>query len=156
MIIKILTLGDSGCGKSSLLNRYTEDDFNEEFITTIGMDFKFKRVFVKGHEVKVQIWDTAGQERFRTITKTYCRNAQGLIFVYDVTSRDSEKNVFKWWKDVTEKGPDYEAIIVGNKIDLVDECERGKVMQRAKDLAQSIGIRWYFLTSAKTDENVDR
>ena len=67
-VIKLLTLGDSGGGKSSLLLRYTDDEFSDEFVTTIGMDFKFKRVEVHGHPVKVQIWDTAGQERFRTIT----------------------------------------------------------------------------------------
>ena len=78
-VIKLLTLGDSGSGKSSLLLRYTDGIFTDEFVTTIGMDFKFKRVTVRDKQVvKVQIWDTAGQERFRTITQNYYRGAHGM------------------------------------------------------------------------------
>ncbi len=78
-----------GAGKSSLLLRYTQNEFNVEYMPTIGIDFRLKTVDVKGKTIKVQVWDTAGQERFRTITHNYYRGAHGIALVYDVTNLQS-------------------------------------------------------------------
>merc|ERR1711936_121238 len=88
-LFKLLLIGDSGVGKSSLILRFADDTFNGSFIPTIGVDFKVKTVDVGGTKIKMQIWDTAGQERFRTIVSTYYRGAHGIIVVYDVTDRQS-------------------------------------------------------------------
>ena len=93
-IIRLLTLGDMGAGKSSLLLRYTQNEFNVEYMPTIGIDFRLKTVEIKGKTVKVQVWDTAGQERFRTITHNYYRGAHGIALVYDVTSKQSFDSQF--------------------------------------------------------------
>ncbi|PIK43098.1 Ras-related protein Rab-18-B [Apostichopus japonicus] len=81
--LKILIIGESGVGKSSLLLRFTDDTFDPEQAATIGVDFKVKSLTVDGNKAKLAIWDTAGQERFRTLTPSYYRGAQGVILVYD-------------------------------------------------------------------------
>ena len=78
-LFKVLVIGDSGVGKSCIMVRFTEDEFNESFISTIGIDFKVKTIDVNGVTVKLQIWDTAGQERFHTITAHYFRGAMGVM-----------------------------------------------------------------------------
>ena len=99
--LKVLLLGDTSVGKTCLLKRYTEDTFQDAYLSTIGFDYKFKIVTLKsGKEVKVQIWDTAGQERFRTITKTYYKGAHGIILTYDVTDQNSFKNIRNWIKQI--------------------------------------------------------
>ena len=92
-LFKLLIIGDSGVGKSSLLVRFADNTFSGNYITTIGVDFKIRTIEINGERVKLQIWDTAGQERFRTITSTYYRGTHGVIVVYDVTSGDSFANV---------------------------------------------------------------
>ena len=88
-LFKLLLIGDSGVGKSSLLLRFSDDTYETNFNSTIGVDFKIKTVDLDDKVVKLQIWDTAGQERFRTITSSYYRGAHGIIVVYDVTELDT-------------------------------------------------------------------
>eukprot|EP00002_Diphylleia_rotans_P027354 TRINITY_DN5481_c0_g1_i2.p1 TRINITY_DN5481_c0_g1~~TRINITY_DN5481_c0_g1_i2.p1 ORF type:complete len:111 (+),score=18.16 TRINITY_DN5481_c0_g1_i2:82-414(+) len=92
-LIKLLLIGDSGVGKSSLLMRFCEDTFSPNFITTIGIDFKIRNVDMDGKRIKLQIWDTAGQERFRTITTAYYRGAMGIMLVYDVSEEKSFSSI---------------------------------------------------------------
>ena len=94
--LKILIIGESGVGKSSLLLRFTDDQFDPDQEATIGVDFKVKVIDNNGNKVKLAIWDTAGQERFRTITSSYYRGAHGIIVVYDVTDQESFNNVKQW------------------------------------------------------------
>nr|CAD7393725.1 unnamed protein product [Timema cristinae] len=101
-LFKLLIIGDSGVGKSSLLLRFADNTFSGSYITTIGVDFKIRTVDVDGERVKLQIWDTAGQERFRTITSTYYRGTHGVIVVYDVTSGDSFANVKRWLHEIEQ------------------------------------------------------
>ena len=126
-LIKILLVGDSGVGKSSLLSRFIDPDVDlEDISTTIGVDFKLKYVKLKhtNETVKLTVWDTAGQERFRTLTSSYYRGAQGVVFVYDIASKESFESVEKVWQkevDLYSTIPDAIKIVVGNKIDKEDE-----------------------------------
>eukprot|EP00882_Tetradesmus_deserticola_P014232 GHRQ01015128.1.p1 GENE.GHRQ01015128.1~~GHRQ01015128.1.p1 ORF type:complete len:174 (+),score=46.42 GHRQ01015128.1:332-853(+) len=105
-LIKLLLIGDSGVGKSCLLLRFSEDSFTPSFITTIGIDFKIKKIFLDNKWVKLQIWDTAGQERFRTITSAYYRGAMGILLVYDVTDEASFNNIRNWMRNIEQHASD--------------------------------------------------
>ena len=99
VILKILIIGDTEVGKTSLLLQYTEGYFPEDFISTIGVEFKMKKLKIKDMDINLQIWDTAGQERFKSITKNFFKDANGIIFMYDITKKDSYENVKNWIKD---------------------------------------------------------
>jgi small GTP-binding protein len=90
-LLKIILLGDSAVGKSSLLSVYCHNEFKQNYISTIGIDLKIKTIDVEDTKIKLQIWDTADQERFRPITTAYYRNANGIILVYDVTNNKTKK-----------------------------------------------------------------
>jgi len=148
-----LVVGDSGVGKSCLLLRFTEDNYTDNFIATIGVDFKIKTVEVDGKKVKLQIWDTAGQERFRSITSSYFRGAKGIVLVYDVTNQDSFENVRAWVSDILQgKGDMKNTILVGNKCELIKQ----KVISAAegKELAEEFKIP-FFECSAKNNININ-
>ena len=98
--LKILLIGDSGAGKSSILQRFSDDCFAATFITTIGVDFRIKTIDIRGERIKLQIWDTAGQERFHTITTSYYRGAMGIMLVYDITNAKSFDNIAKWLRTI--------------------------------------------------------
>eukprot|EP01130_Rhizamoeba_saxonica_P000341 TRINITY_DN1030_c0_g3_i2.p1 TRINITY_DN1030_c0_g3~~TRINITY_DN1030_c0_g3_i2.p1 ORF type:complete len:205 (-),score=67.76 TRINITY_DN1030_c0_g3_i2:127-741(-) len=153
-LFKLLLIGDSGVGKSSLLLRFADNTFSDSFISTIGVDFKIKTVDVGGTSVKLQIWDTAGQERFRTITSSYYRGAHGIIVVYDITNEDSFNNVKKWLQEIERyAADDVQRILVGNKCDLVNERKVG--FEDAKDMADMLAIT-FIETSAKDCTNVEQ
>lgn len=99
-LFKLVLIGDSGVGKSCLLLRFADDNFTDSYISTIGVDFRFRTITIDDKIVKLQIWDTAGQERFRTITSAYYRGADGIIMVYDVTSSESFDHVEEWLSEV--------------------------------------------------------
>ncbi|XP_042536276.1 ras-related protein Rab-18-like isoform X2 [Dipodomys spectabilis] len=117
--LKILIIGESGVGKSSLLLRFTDDTFDPELAATIGVDFKVKTISVDGNKAKLAIWDTAGQERFRTLTHSYYRGAQGVILVYDVTRRGTFVKLDNWLNELETYSTrnDIVNMLVGNKID---------------------------------------
>jgi len=153
-LFKLLLIGDSGVGKSCLLLRYADDSFTESFISTIGVDFKIKTMVIDGKKVKLQIWDTAGQERFSTITSSYYRGANGLILVYDVTSRSSFDNLKKWLDDIEKFSTGHVVrLLVGNKSDL--ESKRQVDFNTAKAYADKLNIQ-YLETSAKQGSGVEK
>ncbi|XP_071812787.1 ras-related protein Rab-18-like [Apostichopus japonicus] len=117
--LKILIIGESGVGKSSLLLRFTDDTFDPEQAATIGVDFKVKSLTVDGNKAKLAIWDTAGQERFRTLTPSYYRGAQGVILVYDVSNSQTFQKLDQWLNelDTYSTKSDIVKMLVGNKID---------------------------------------
>lgn len=116
-LIKLLLIGDSRVGKSSILERFIDDKFSGNMISTIGIDFKTTTLDVCDKKVKLQIWDTAGQERFRCITQAYYRGARGIILVYDILEYKSYTNVAYWLKQIRETNNTASIIIVGNKCD---------------------------------------
>ena len=86
-------IGDTSVGKSCLLTRFADDQFTDNYVTTIGVDFRFKTMIVMDKIVKVQVWDTAGQERYRSITNAYYRGAEGILVVFDLTNKESFNNI---------------------------------------------------------------
>jgi len=151
-LFKLLIIGDSGVGKSSLLVRFADNHFSGNYITTIGVDFKIRTIEIQGERVKLQIWDTAGQERFRTITSTYYRGTHGVIVVYDVTSGESFANVKRWLHEIDQNCDVVNRILVGNKN---DDPERKVVLtEDARRFADQMGIQ-LFETSAKDNINVE-
>ncbi|XP_070834754.1 ras-related protein Rab-15-like [Chaetodon trifascialis] len=152
VLFRLLLLGDSGVGKTCMLRRFTESEFDPGHISTIGVDFKMKTLDIDGVKVRIQIWDTAGQERYQTITKQYYRRAQGIIFVYDITSKTSFQHLAKWASDVDEYAPDMvQRILVGNKSD--EEQRRQVTKDQGSKLAETYGME-FFETSASTSSNI--
>lgn len=155
-LYKVLLVGDSGVGKSSIMLQYVENQFIETFISTIGVDFKMRVITVAGHKIKLQIWDTAGQERFRTITTAYYRGAHGILIVYDVTNRVSFDNVSRWQKEILTNTPSGKSpiqLLIGNKTDSPSHLRKVTV-EDAKRVSDNTGIRCLEV-SAKTREGVD-
>lgn len=154
MLFKLLLIGDSGVGKTCILFRFSDDNFNNTFISTIGIDFKIKTIELRGKKIKLQIWDTAGQERFHTITTSYYRGAMGIMLVYDITNSKSFDNIAKWLRNIQEHAnEDVEKMILGNKCDMEDKRVISK--ERGESIARDNGIR-FLETSAKTNVNIDK
>lgn len=117
--LKYLVVGDSGVGKTSLLVRYCEDTFQADYLSTIGVDFKIKRVEINGCQVTLNIWDTAGQERFRNITKSFYKGAHGIILTYSITEPTSLAHIETWIDQIREVGnADTDMILVATKTDM--------------------------------------
>jgi len=153
-IIRILMVGDSSVGKTSLVMRFDDKGFLNKYATTIGVDYSDRLVEVDGDEYKLQVWDTAGQERFRALTSSFFKRADGFCLCYDISSRHSFDNVNRWMKDICEQAPSgFNLILVGNKCD-VPEARREVAYQEGVDLAGEFGAP-FLEASAKTDRNVD-
>ncbi len=153
-LFKLLLIGNSAVGKSSLLLRFSDNIFNESFLPTIGVDFKIRTFELSSKTVKLQIWDTAGQERFKTITSSYYKGAHGIILTYDITDKQSFKDIENWLTEV-EKFANENVIklLVGNKCDL--ESQRQVTFDEGKEYADSLGIQ-FLETSAKNNSNVEK
>ncbi|XP_078089997.1 ras-related protein Rab-18a [Mustelus asterias] len=150
--LKILIIGESGVGKSSLLLRFTDDTFDPELAATIGVDFKVKTIAVDGNKAKLAIWDTAGQERFRTLTPSYYRGAQGVILVYDVTRRETFVKLENWLNELETycTRNDIVKMLVGNKIDKENrEVDRNEGLKFARKHSML-----FIESSAKTRDGV--
>ena len=119
--VKILIIGDTNVGKTSLLLRYIDDYFPDKHMATIGVEYRVKAIEYRGFKIKLQLWDTAGQERFHSITKNFFQNADGILFVYDITNKKSFKGVKNWIKESEEIKDDIQKIIVGNKCDMIHQ-----------------------------------
>ena len=150
---KFVMIGDTGSGKSCILLRFADDTYTETYITTIGVDFRFRTVTVEGKTCKLQIWDTAGQERYRTITSAYYRGADAIVMVYDITSMDSFKHVNDWLLEVKRyTKEDTLNLLIGNKCDM--EAERQVSKQQGEKFATDLNVP-FLETSAKDGTNVD-
>ena len=164
-LFKLLLIGNSSVGKSSLLFRFVENVWDDNFVPTIGVDFvsyiynnslinlqKLKTLEVNGKKVKLQIWDTAGQERFKNITASYYRGGNGVLVVYDITDRESFDNLNSWLIEIEKNAnKNVYKLLIGNKSDLEDK--RKVTYQEGKDFATSNGMQ-FMETSAKTASKV--
>lgn len=153
-LFKVLLIGDAGVGKSSMLLRFTDDSFDENLGSTIGVDFKVKVVTAGEKKVKLTLWDTAGQERFRTLTSSYYRGGQGVILVYDVTRPETFENLHQWLEEIETytpgRGSEIVKLLVGNKIDR----KRAVSRESAESWARQKGML-FLETSAKDNLGVD-
>ena len=154
LVFKILLLGDSEVGKSCFLMRYSENVFIENYITTIGLDYKLKTVKLDtGKTIKVQLWDTAGQDKYRTIAKNYYKGSHGILLLYDITKQSSFDNIREWVRDIKEEVNEKAILfLIGNKIDMEDQRKIPK--EKGVELAEEFKIP-FFEASAKSGENVD-
>jgi Ras-related protein Rab-1A len=151
-LYKILLLGSSAVGKSSLLLRFADDTFKENQVSTIGVDWKIRTVDVNGKLIKLQLWDSAGQERFRTIASSYYRGAHGVAVVFDLTDAKTFAAVESWLEEIGEHANEsVRRILIGNKNDLKDD--RVVDEEEARAFAKSAGMQ-YIETSAKSSANV--
>ncbi|MES1918668.1 hypothetical protein MHBO_000603, partial [Bonamia ostreae] len=150
---KIIFLGESGAGKTSVIRRVSTGQFVDNVQTTMGIDFQIKKVQKEDYTFLLQIWDTAGQERFKSLVSSYIRGSNIIAIVYDVTSRDSFESVEMWIEEIkkgTDKRP--ELWLIGNKVDVKSrEVETEEGRNKAKT------NKMHFIeTSAKTGENIDK
>ena len=150
--LKILLVGDSAVGKTTLILKYVDGKFSDSHITTIGVEYKDKEITVNDRKINLQIWDTSGQERYRSITKNFYRNAHGILFVFDVTNQTSFDHLKDWLNSSNECDIDFKKIIVGNKIDLNGRVVNKETMEF---FAEKNQIKKSFETSAKDGTNVD-
>ena len=154
-IFKLVLIGDTCVGKSCILVRFSDDIFDDNYVTTIGVDFRFKTMVVKNKVVKIQIWDTAGQERYRSITTAYYRGAAAIIICCDCTNEESFNNIKNWVEEIG-KYTDKDAVdkmVFMNKCDLTeDRCIKKEDIDKFQ---KENGIK-VLEVSAKTGEGIDK
>ena len=153
-IFKIVLIGDTCVGKSCILVRFSDDVFNENYVTTIGVDFRFKTMIVKNKIAKIQIWDTAGQERYRSITTAYYRGAAAIIICCDSTNKESFYNINNWIDEISKyTDKEVDKLILMNKCDLVDDRQIDKSEMAKFEKENGIKI---MEVSAKTGNGIDK
>ena len=152
--LKLIVVGNQGTGKSSILNRFVNETFDERYQATIGLDFQSKNITIHDQDVRLIIYDTAGQEKFRSLIPMYIREAQIILFIYDISDRESFDSMPRWIqevKDVINKEVVY--TLIGNKIDL--EKERKVTFDEGKKLAEQNNFVFQEVSS-KTGENFEK
>ena len=154
-IFKLVLIGDTCVGKSCILVRFSDDIFNDNYVTTIGVDFRFKTMVVKNKVTKIQIWDTAGQERYRSITTAYYRGAAAIIICCDCTNNESFINVKNWIEEIGKYTDEnsVDKIVFMNKCDLIEE--RSVKKDEIEKFEKENGIK-VLEVSAKTGEGIDK
>ena len=152
MTFKILTIGESGVGKTCVLRRFVENKFLKNHLATIGIDFKTKTLNINNQEIKLKIWDTAGQERFRNITTQYYKGADGIVLVYDVTDESSYEKIRDWMEQILSNTQQEEIglVLLGNKCDMEP---RSVSEEMGKKMAEELKIT-YYETSALNGQGI--
>ncbi|KMZ56435.1 Ras-related protein Rab7 [Zostera marina] len=159
-LLKVIVLGDSGVGKTSLMNQYVNKKFSQQYKATIGADFLTKELLIDEKLVTLQIWDTAGQERFQSLGGAFYRGADCCVLVYDVNVGRTFETMDNWHdeflKHASPSDPTkFPFILLGNKVDVDDGNSRAISEKKANDWCVSRSNIPYFETSAKNDYNVD-
>ena len=153
---QLLIIGDSTVGKTSIITRFANGTFNSNYLATVGLDNFTKDEIIDNKTIRIKIWDTAGQERYKSLTKGFFRNAEGVMLVYDVTNSETYENLKYWMQSIKNNLgnsiDDIPIIIIGNKID----CQEREVsVEEAENFWKEQGFS-YFETSAKTGENIEK
>ena len=151
---KVLVIGETGVGKTSLTNKMVYNTFSHQYKATIGCEFALKILDFCGETIKIQLWDLAGQDKLGGVSRLYCRDASAAILVADITNPESLNRAITWKSNVDEAvGDKIPMVMCLNKCDLTD---RAKVTQEdAERLAGENQIKAIFLTSAKEGTNLD-
>ena len=150
----IMVLGNSEVGKTCYILKYTENFFQELYLTTVGIDFKIKTETINNKQYKLFLYDTTGQEKYKSIALNIIRNAQGIILMYDITNKKSFESIPEWIKSIRDsKGENFPMILLGNKLDKEDI--RVISEKEGKELADEYGIK-FFETSNKTGVNIQQ
>ena len=154
-LFKILILGDSFVGKTNMLKRFLNNEFDMNTKETVGVEFGSKNfIFGENDIIKAQIWDTAGQERYRSVTKAYYKGAKGALLVYDITRKSTFENIDNWLIDLrTNADKDILIVLIGNKSDLLDNREVSS--EDAQTKAEQYNIA-FMETSAKSGDNISK
>ena len=153
MTFKILTIGESGVGKTCIAKRFVQDKFVKNHLVTIGVDYFAKTLHINNKDVKLKIWDTAGQERFKTLTAQYYKGADGILLVYDVTDEESYEKIRDWMGQIalnTQKD-DLGLVLLGNKCDIQ---ARKVTKEMGNKLGEELKIS-YFETSALSGQGIN-
>ena len=152
--IKLIVLGNTSVGKSSFILKYIEDKFVLNYIATLGMDFKQKKLKLKnGQEIRLRIYDTAGQERFKSVAVSFIKKAEGVILIYDIGNKATFESLEEWIKNIKESGKEnLPIILVGNKCDLPPEKRKVELIE-GKDKAEEFNLP-FFETSCKEGINI--
>lgn len=151
--IRVIFVGDSGVGKTALINRYMEDEFSEETTSTMNPQFASAvATTINGDEINLQLWDTAGQEKFQSLSVVFYRDANIAIICFDASAENSYESIGKWKNQVLEYCPDCQIILAVTKLDLIDMEQRSDKINQWNELSQQNGLEFMFLTSAKTYE----
>ena len=150
---KILVIGESTSNKTSLIRRYTKDQFGGIYLNTVGIDFQDKLIQIEDKKVKLQIWDTAGQERFRNVAKNYFQNTQGFVLVYNITDRQSFEKLSFWLEQIKLNASEkVKIVLVGNNCDLSDK--RQVSIEEGEAFAKKNNMK-FFEASPKDGTNVN-
>lgn len=153
-LLKIIILGDSGVGKTSLMNQYVAKKFDNRYKATIGADFLTKDITdpVTSDPVTLQLWDTAGQERFQSLGSAFYRGADACVLVFDITVQDTFAHLTSWMEEFAIQAGKKPYVLIGNKSDL--ESKRQVTQKTAKQWASNENVS-YFETSAKDNSGVE-
>ena len=152
--LKLIILGDSGVGKTNIIQRYISDTFNAETRATVGVEFFVKNYRVNNDIIKLEIWDTAGQERYKSITSAYYKGSRGALIVYDITRTITFEDIEKWKNEINEKVKgSLKLMLIGNKCDLKDE--RKVSIEEALEKAKLLNIP-LMETSALDSTNIQK
>lgn len=143
--IKLVLLGEHDVGKTSILNRFVNDQYSDHIQATVGATYITKQVFQNGKTIDLYMWDTAGEEKYRSLVPMYYRNANAAFIVFDISQRRSFEDVRSWFEEVRQTNPDCLLVLCGNKVDLAD---RQVAIEEAQQLANRLNVA-YFELSAK-------
>ena len=152
-VIKLVLFGNQAVGKTSLIERYINNKFENEYISTLGYNVYQRELDFVENSIKFTIFDVGAQEQFRDIRKKYAAGAHAALLVYDVTNKESFQNIINWHKDLMEFTHDSRFIIVGNKIDLVDQRQVTK--EEGEKIALDLSADGFFETSAKDNIQIE-
>ena len=153
-VLKVGLLGDSMVGKTSICNSYMGLEFNQDMLSTIGIEKLDKKITLKsGKEIKLILWDTAGQERFRSAALKAVRSAQGVVLVFDVTKKETFDNISDWMTQIKDNFKNPSVVLFGNKADIAEDKWEVKRDEIADFVKNNNFI--YYETSAKTKKGLD-
>ena len=154
LIFKIVLIGDSNVGKTNILSKYLQNEFNPDSKATVGVEFGSKTININNNVIKAQIWDTAGTEKYRSITNAYYKGAKGAFVVYDISRKTSFNNIDKWLFDLKNNGDEnINIVLIGNKIDLDNQRE---VTTEEGEKKAIINKASFIETSAKNGDNIEK